>query len=322
MTTTETPNVFRSDDDDDDELTTLNNNIDNNNNEHEHSFRRKVMNRNNNEAIGTINKQNRRDFLSKLFSIITTSTLTIDNNNNNAYAIENGLISSAWESFGGGGPSDLTFPETFIGEWVVNATLQSVQLPEGAEVVSNLESIERAKKDIGKPTSYPLRFIKNSRNDVILDRAYNTEKLAEYTMNVKNGSVFTDIDWNYDDPNIMKCSLANGKSIFFKVTARSETTIDDDVSAKRFETSEVAEVVFNDAVGADPTVKRTRTYTKWLYRSEKDAQPGQPLIVCTQTVLDYLTPFAGDDAFIKVAGRPVTQYNYKLAMYPKNRIIV
>ena len=37
-------------------------------------------------------------------------------------------------------------------------------------------------------------------------------------MNVKNGSVFTDIDWNLDDPNVMKCSLADGKTIYFKVT--------------------------------------------------------------------------------------------------------
>ena len=42
-------------------------------------------------------------------------------------------------------------------------------------------------------------------------------------MNVKNGSMFTDIDWNLDDPNVMKCTLADGKTIYFKVTARSET---------------------------------------------------------------------------------------------------
>ena len=101
-------------------------------------------------------------------------------------------------------------------------------------MVSNIESVNRAKNDVGRPTSILYVCTPNLENDVILDRAWNTEKLAEYTMNVKNGSVFTDIDWNLDDPNVMKCSLADGKTIYFKVTARSET--EDDTSRKhRFE---------------------------------------------------------------------------------------
>ena len=269
----------------------------------------------------SLHRRRRRDVLFRSSSaFVVASVFGSDEMTNRAEAIESGFISDAWESFGGGGPADLTFPESFQGEWLVNATLTDVDLPEGADVVSNIESVNRAKNDVGRPTSYPLRFVRNSRNEVILDRAWNTEKLAEYTMNVKNGSVFTDIDWNLDDPNVMKCSLADGKTIYFKVTARSET--EDDSRKRRFETSELAEVVFNDyeGSGTDPNVKRTRTYTKWLWRDQKDAQTGQPLIVCTQIVLDYLTPFSSgngnaDETFMRVAGRPVTVYTYKLAMF-------
>jgi hypothetical protein len=309
---------FGYDDDDDD---------DNNNNNFEKKEAGEVWMMMNGQSRHARNRttslhRRRRDVLlaSTSAALVVASVFGSNETTNRAEAIESGFISDAWESFGGGGPSDLTFPESFQGEWLVNATLTDVDLPEGAEVVSNIESVNRAKKDVGRPTSYPLRFVRNSRNEVILDRAWNTEKLAEYTMNVKNGSVFTSIDWNLDDPNVMKCSLADGKTIYFKVTARSET--EDDSRKRRFETSELAEVVFNDyeGSGTDPNVKRTRTYTKWLWRDEKDAQAGQPLIVCTQIVLDYLTPFSSgngnaDETFIRVAGKPVTVYTYKLAMF-------
>lgn len=293
---------------------------DDNNNEEENVGKETTVNAQRLATDGTKSlHRKRRDVLiaSSSAALVVASVFGSNETTNRAEAIESGFISDAWESFGGGGPADLTFPESFLGEWLVNATLTDIDLPEGADVVSNIESVNRAKGDIGRPTSYPLRFVRNSRNEVIQDRAWNTEKLAEYTMNVKNGSMFTDIDWNLDDPNVMKCTLADGKTIYFKVTARSET--EDNSRKHRFETSELAEVVFNDydGSGKDPNVKRTRTYTKWLWRDDKDAQAGQPLIVCTQIVLDYLTPFSGngDETYLRVAGKPVTVYTYKLAMF-------
>ena len=88
-------------------------------------------------------------------AFVVASVFGSDEMTNRAEAIESGFISDAWESFGGGGPADLTFPESFQGEWLVNATLTDVDLPEGADVVSNIESVNRAKNDVGRPTSYP-----------------------------------------------------------------------------------------------------------------------------------------------------------------------
>lgn len=43
-------------------------------------------------------------------------------------------LDRAWEAVGGG-PSDLYFPEEFLGIWSVESTLASVQLPLGPDFV-------------------------------------------------------------------------------------------------------------------------------------------------------------------------------------------
>ena len=85
-------------------------------------------------------------------AFVVASVFGSDEMTNRAEAIESGFISDAWESFGGGGPADLTFPESFQGEWLVNATLTDVDLPEGADVVSNIESVtEQRMMSVGLP---------------------------------------------------------------------------------------------------------------------------------------------------------------------------
>ena len=43
-------------------------------------------------------------------------------------------VDRAWEKIGGG-PADLTFPDAFIGAWVVNSKLVKVDLPMGMDVL-------------------------------------------------------------------------------------------------------------------------------------------------------------------------------------------
>lgn len=48
-----------------------------------------------------------------------------------------GVLDKAWTSMGGG-PSDLVFPDEFLGQWEVASTLIKVDLPCGPEFVPDL----------------------------------------------------------------------------------------------------------------------------------------------------------------------------------------
>jgi len=47
-------------------------------------------------------------------------------------------VDNAWSSLGGG-PSDLTFPELFLGTWKVQTTLVKVDTPLGPDFVPDLK---------------------------------------------------------------------------------------------------------------------------------------------------------------------------------------
>ena len=262
---------------------------------------------------------------------------------NPAVAMENGLISEAWSAISGA-PSDLTFPEDFLGTWLCYSTLTRVDTLQGDELVQDIAVVNRARKDVGQQIVYPMRFIKNDQGRVVMDRAYNVVRMAEATARAYN--VIDSVEWDVNDPNVLRGRIgADGRSVFFRVNQRSEEYPAPD----RIETSEVAQIVFDGgdnggyaptptddsvpaaipamALGPDGTrdpsgaakatkVKSSRTFTKWKFRSAEAAGDG-PAIVAGQTVYDYLTSF--DPGFIESRGQPVTQYTYKLALFRANK---
>ena len=262
---------------------------------------------------------------------------------NPAVAMENGLISEAWSAISGA-PSDLTFPEDFLGTWLCYSTLTRVDNLQGDELVQDIAVVNRARKDVGQQIVYPMRFIKNDQGRVVMDRAYNVVRMAEATARAYN--VIDSVEWDVNDPNVLRGRIgADGRAVFFRVNQRSEEY----PALDRIETSEVAQIVFDggdnggyaptptdDAVPAaipamamgpegtrDPSgaakatkVKSSRTFTKWKFRSAEAAGDG-PAIVAGQTVYDYLTSF--DPGFIESRGQPVTQYTYKLALFRANK---
>eukprot|EP00747_Dinoflagellata_sp_TGD_P166504 gnl/TRDRNA2_/TRDRNA2_189384_c0_seq1.p1 gnl/TRDRNA2_/TRDRNA2_189384_c0~~gnl/TRDRNA2_/TRDRNA2_189384_c0_seq1.p1 ORF type:complete len:369 (-),score=49.32 gnl/TRDRNA2_/TRDRNA2_189384_c0_seq1:138-1244(-) len=229
-----------------------------------------------------------------------------------ALAVENGLVTEVWSKFGGG-PTDLFFPDEFLGTWVVFSKLAEVRVPQGEEMVKDMNVVTRAQGDVGKEQRYPLRFIRNTLGKVVFDRAYNTQKLVEATT---GPNMIGGFEWDVDDPNILRANINDGKggrSVYFKVVQRSEDTPAPD----RIETSEVAQVVFDASKSAGveqtPSVKEQRVFTKYKFRPIEAAGDG-PVIVASQTVYDYLTSF--DDKYIGSQGKPVTEYVYRMQMYP------
>ena len=238
-----------------------------------------------------------------------------------SFALTNGAVSEAWATVTGS-PSDLTFPEEFMGSWVCYSKLTGVETPQGEGLVQDMAVVARARTDVDVSVGYPMRFIRNSLGRVVLDRAYNVVMMAEATSRAKG--VIDAVEWDVDDPNTLRASIrtkGEGRNVFFRVNQRSEEY----PASNRIETSEVAQIVFDNAGGGvaatdssppqqqQPKVKSSRTFTKWKWRPAAEAGDG-PVIVASQIVADYLTSF--DPGFIESKGQPVTEYAYKLAMFP------
>jgi hypothetical protein len=282
--------------------------------------------------------QGRRAMLASL--VATAAASTVGGAVEPAEAMSNGAVSDAWAAISGA-PSDLTFPDEFLGTWLCYSTLTAVATPQGEDLVQDMAVVKRARGDVGNQIIYPMRFVRNDQGRVVMDRAYNVVKMAEATARAYN--VIENVEWDVDDPNVLRGSIGDGRSVFFRVNQRSEEIPAPD----RIETSEVAQIVFDGgdnggysltpaAAAADgipdvsfappgavgpakqPKIKSSRTFTKWKWRSaEASEASGGPAIVASQNVYDYLTSF--DQGFIESKGQPVTQYTYKLALFKANK---
>ena len=91
--------------------------------------------------------------------------------------MSNGVVSDAWASVSGA-PSDLTFPDDFLGTWLCYSSLTRVDTPQGEALVQDMAVVDRARTDVGGQVIYPMRFIKNNQGRVVMDRAYNVVKMV------------------------------------------------------------------------------------------------------------------------------------------------
>ena len=105
--------------------------------------------------------------------------------------------------------------------------------------MQDMPVVKRARGDIGNQIIYPMRFVRNNQGRVVMDRAYNVVKMAEATAKAYN--VIDNVEWDVDDPNVLKGSIGDGRSVFFRVNQRSEEI----PATDRIETSEVAQIVFD-----------------------------------------------------------------------------
>ena len=96
----------------------------------------------------------------------------------------------------------------------------AVATPQGEDLVQDMPVVKRARGDIGNQIIHPMRFVRNNQGRVVMDRAYNVVKMAEATAKAYN--VIDNVEWDVDDPNVLKGSIGDGRSVFFRVNQRSE----------------------------------------------------------------------------------------------------
>jgi len=220
-----------------------------------------------------------------------------------------------WEAMGGG-PADLVFPDAFVGAWEVVSTLVKVDTPQGEAMVPDMGVVKRAiDSDLNRTARYTVAFTRNSRQQVVLDRRSNTASMLEVYMGPKADKIYDRIQWDVDDPNVLRLSVPGGLAINTRVTRRSQQQN----GTNRTETSEFVEQVFDDPGSGSPTrVKASQVFTKYLWREQADVRVDEgevPLIVATQVVSDYLTAYDGEDRMMRAGNKPVVQYTYRMAFF-------
>jgi len=207
----------------------------------------------------------------------------------------------------GGGPSDLFYPEEFLGSWQVVSTLVDVDVPMGAEMLSNPKLEQRAKSELNRPLAYEQRFMRGPNGKVIADRSYNVTSITKATV---GADLVENIEWEAENPNVMRIKLKGGPGIYTRVTRRFE---DDHPEDRKLETSEVVEQVFETANDfGPPKVKGSRCLTKYKWRSEEQAKD-KPVIIATQVVSDFVTVFDGEARVFEAQGRPSIVYTYRMS---------
>jgi hypothetical protein len=217
----------------------------------------------------------------------------------------------AWEAIGGGA-ADLTYPDSFLGVWNIESVLVSVDLPQGAEFVPDMQVVQRAQEqDRDKVVRYEVSFIRNPRGQVVTDRRYNTASLMHTYLGLEQAAVENRIKWNVADPNRLDMALPGGLNVTTRVTRRLEEW---DQGSDRLVTSEFFQQLIESDTIRTPKVKASQAYTKYKWRPAEAAGDG-PEIVATQVVSDYAEPSIGDDPKLLLGARatPVTVYTYKMA---------
>jgi len=223
----------------------------------------------------------------------------------------------AWEALGGG-PADLIFPPSFLAVWNVESVLVSVELPFGPDYVGDLQAVRRAEaQDKGRRFSYQASFVLNHRDQVVIDRRFNTASLMHTYLGLEADDLARRIQWRSTDPNYLDMTLPNGMHIETRVTKRSE---DWTVGEDRLETSEFFQQVLEFPRGENrelvrPKVKASQVYTKYHWRSTTESLGG-PEIVATQVLCEFANSFSGDTGMLMMAaarGKPVTVYTYRMS---------
>lgn len=216
-----------------------------------------------------------------------------------------------WEAIGGG-PPDLYYPEEFFGTWQVVSTLVDVDVPMGEELLTDSRAVQRAKATINQPLPYMQRFVRAANGKVIADRPFNIESLTTASMGGR--SIIEGIEWDPENPNVMRIRIPGSSEIFSRVTKRFQ---EDAPAESRLSTSEVVEQVFPQGDGRPPRIKASRCLTKYKWRSEEAARGG-PVIVGTQIVSDFVTDFdngiSADRVMDVIKGTPAVVYTYRIAL--------
>ena len=165
---------------------------------------------------------------------------------------------------------------------------------------------------MNKTLRYEQCFVRNGKNRLVADRSVNTKNITEAILGPRDDIRY---EWNIEDPNVLRIHI-KGLDIFTRVTRRFSSAGDNENGAsttdRNLETSELFEQVFDKGLGK-PKVKCSRLITKWKWRSLQDTPEGQPQIIATQVLNNYVTPIDSADLSFTNLSEPSSVFKYRMA---------
>ena len=142
-----------------------------------------------------------------------------------------------------------------------------------------------------------------------MDRKFNTGSLLSKYLDLNDQELCDRIIWEVESPGTTLVSLPGGLRISTNVLRRSEEYLKQDL----LETSEFIQQLFDDPKSQEVRLKYSQTYMKYRWRQAYGPNDQKPLIVATQVISDYLSPYDRKATDLASLGRPVTLYHYQLS---------
>ncbi len=197
---------------------------------------------------------------------------------------------------------DVFYPSWIAGTWRVKSTLIDLVAPLAPEIVT--PGFESNRSLINQPIEFDVRFIQQSTQHVIADRAFNGLNIARAYLGDR-AVLAVKVDPN--SPNRQITLLRDDRALTSTITDRAIETPAPD----QFITSELFQQVFRGA--AQPYLNQVETTTKYHYSLNK-----KPPIEADQITAIYLSP--QDPNYFQSRNTPVALYRYRLEFLPADEL--
>lgn len=151
-----------------------------------------------------------------------------------------------------------------------------------------------------------------------MDRKFNTASLLMMYLSMDEEEANRRIFWQEEKPNELICSLKGGLRITQRVLQRQEDYLQHDL----LETAEFSQQIFDDPAST-VRAKASTAYTKYRWRTLETGisqdNPGQPLIVATQIISEYVSPNDSQNTMLATLGKPVANFYYNMQFFPVSK---
>jgi hypothetical protein len=192
---------------------------------------------------------------------------------------------------------DLAYPTWFAGNWRATTTLIDLSAPQKNVTSPGFES---SRQSLNKPIEFAVRFVPNTKGDIVSDRAYNGLNIARAYL---GDSSILRVEVDPNNPNKQATILANDRQLISIVNGRAIESNPDE-----FITTEVFQQIFRGT--SQPYLNSVETTTSYHRVGEK--------IKADQITAIYLSPKDAD--YFKAIGKPVALYRYDLTLTSRKEL--
>ncbi len=190
---------------------------------------------------------------------------------------------------------DLVYPDWMAGTWNVTSTLVDLVAPLAPNVVT--PGFESNRHSLNVPISFTVRFVWESSQKLVADRAFNGLNLARAYL----GRSVIAVKVDPTSPNRQITLLKSDRTLISLVTGRATESLPNN----KFITAEVFQQLFKS--GSQPYFNEVESTTAYQYLPNLAIEADQVTAV-------YLSPQEAD--YFKANSQPVALYRYRLEFSP------